>query len=102
FTIDALSDEEQIVAGQPFATWRWDVTPLYSGVHTLHLKVVAVVHIPERGDRATDIPVDDKPIQVRVDAWFATKTFVGNNWQWLWTVIVVPGAGLFWGLRRRK
>jgi Carboxypeptidase regulatory-like domain len=102
FTIDPLSDEEQIVAGLPFATWRWDVTPLYSGVHTLHLKVVAVVHIPERGDRATDIPIDDKPIQVQVNAWFATKTFIGNNWQWLWTVIVVPGAGLIWGLRRRK
>lgn len=98
-------DEEQIITGipgRPYAEWKWEVTPLESGTHFLNIQVAAVVHIPERGEKTTDLPVAAKPIKVRVDPWFATKRFIGNNWQWLWAAIVVPAAGLFWKLKRKK
>jgi len=102
FNIDNLSVEEQTVAGKPFAQWDYDVTPLKSGTQSLHLQVIAIIHIPERGEKPFEVPVIDKPIQVRINPWFASKRFIANNWQWLWTVIVIPGGGLLWRFRRKK
>jgi hypothetical protein len=101
FAIEQFGTDEQIVKGRPFAQWSWDVTPLQSGKRSLHLQVTAVVSVAGR-DKTIGIPVIDKRIQVHISPWFASKRFVSNNWQWLWTVIVVPGAGLFWGLRKKK
>ncbi len=101
FAIEQFGADEQIVKGRPFAQWSWDVTPLQSGKRSLHLQVTAVVSVAGQ-DKTIGIPVIDKKIQVHISPWFASKRFVSNNWQWLWTVIVVPGAGLFWGLRKKK
>jgi len=101
FAIEQFGTDEQIVKGRPFAQWSWDVTPLQSGKRSLHLQVTAVVSVAGH-DKTIGIPVIDKRIQVHISPWFASRRFISNNWQWLWTVIVVPGAGLFWGLRKKK
>ncbi len=101
FAIEQFGTDEQIIKGRPFAQWSWDVTPLQSGKRSLHLQVTAVVSVAGN-DKTIGIPVIDKRIQVHISPWFASKRFVSNNWQWLWTVIVIPGAGLLWGLRKKR
>lgn len=96
------SGAEQVVAGKPFAQWDWYVTPLKSGDQNLTLTATATIYTPERGEKPAYYKTLEKPILVHVDRWRASKQFFANNWQWLWTVILVPGVGLLWGLRRRK
>ena len=101
FHIEKFSSEEQTVAGKPFAQWEWDVTPLRSGNQTLHLQASASIYVPGRGEKPVDIPVIHKSIQVKVDRWYATKEFVGNNWQWLWTALIIPLGGWLWQRKRK-
>lgn len=96
------SEAEQIVAGKQFAQWEWSVTPLKSGDQTLTLTAIAVVNIPGSGEKTADHKSFEKAITVHVDRWRASKEFLTNNWQWLWTVLLLPGIGLLWRMRRRR
>lgn len=102
FVIQKFSSDEQTVAGKPFAQWEWDVTPLQSGNHSLHLQVTATIYVPGRGEKPYDIPVLHRQIEVEIDAWYASKRFVGENWQWLWTTLVIPVGAWLWNKRRKK
>jgi hypothetical protein len=96
------SGDEQIVAGKPFAQWDWYVTPLKPGDLNLTLTATATIDVPGRGEKPAYYKTLEKPIKVHVDRWRASKQFFANHWQWLWTVILVPGLGLLWGLRKRR
>ena len=96
------TEPEQIVAGKQFAQWEWSVTPLKPGDQSLTLTAIAVVNIPGTGEKTADHKSFEKAIAVHVDRWRALKGFFANNWQWLWTVLLVPGAGLIWKLRRGR
>jgi hypothetical protein len=96
------TEPEQIVAGKQFAQWEWSVTPLKSGDQTLTLTAIAVVNIPGTGEKTADHKSFEKAIAVHVDRWRALKGFFANNWQWLWTVLLVPGIGVIWKLRRGR
>lgn len=104
FVVKPLSEEEQIVAKKGFSEWAFTVIPQKRGKWPLHLQVSAVIHAPWGGDKFRTYPVKDEVIQVKVTFWGAVGDFVADNWQWLWTTVLVP-VGL-WGLtrfrRRRK
>lgn len=102
FLIQRIGDEEQVVAGKPYAQWEWRVTPLQSGNQTLTLTATATIFLEGRGEKPIYHKTLEKPIIVRVDRWYTAKQFVANNWQWLWAVVVVPAAGLLWRLRKGK
>lgn len=101
FAIQNLNNEEQAVAGKQFAQWEWKVTPLASGNQELVLRASAVISTPNRPEKNVDIPVLHKTIKVRVDPFYASRRFISNNWQWLWTALVVPIAIAVWKLRKR-
>jgi hypothetical protein len=42
----SLSNEEQIVAGEGFTQWEWDVVPLKSGIQYLILCVTVRLKLP--------------------------------------------------------
>lgn len=102
FLIQRIGDEEQVVAGKPYAQWEWHVTPLQSGDQRLTLTATAKIFLPGRGEKPVYYKALEQPIVVHVDRWYTTKQFITNNWQWLWAVVIVPLAGLLWGIRRRK
>lgn len=102
FLIQAIGDEKQVVAGKPYAQWEWHVTPLQSGDQKLTLTATAIISLPERGEASIHYKTLEKPIIVHVDRWYTSSQFIANNWQWLWAVVIVPAAGLLWGLKKRK
>jgi hypothetical protein len=102
FLIQNIGEEDQVVAGKQYAQWEWHVTPLQSGDQKLTLTATAKIFLPGRGEKPIYHKTLEKPIIVQVDRWYASKQFIANNWQWLWAVVVVPAAGLLWGLRRKK
>jgi hypothetical protein len=104
FAITSKSSEEQIVTS-PYAQWEWYVQALKSGQHTLHLKVIASIKTPDRGEKALDITVYDKPISVDVSYRYVIGSFVGDsaNWKYLigsGSLITILGIAFGW-LRNR-
>jgi hypothetical protein len=99
FEILAVSPERQRVTAGEDTSWNWDVRPTRTGKLRLHVTLTGFLRIDgEREPRA--IRTFDHELDVRVK-WFARiSTFVGDNWQWLWTAILVP-IGL-WLARRRS
>lgn len=90
FNILSLSDEEQLVASSKYTQWAWDVIPLKAGSQVLHLSVTVIVPIPGHGDRQRTWPVIDKEINVKVNATHTMANWLGNNWQWFISTIIIP------------
>lgn len=100
FQITAITPEEQPV-GSSTTTWEWEVTPDSGGRRPLHLSVDAVISIGPDTRRWT-INTFERDVLVRVTVARRVKDFVGGNWQWLWTAIVVPAGGWMLVVRRGR
>jgi hypothetical protein len=107
FDIKALSHEEQIVAGEGFTQWAWDVTPLESGIQSLLLTVTVRIKIPNYGEERKDYPVFERKINVKVNPPYTIKKFIRSYWQWIITTII--GSGVIgwlvkklWKSRKKK
>ncbi len=99
FDITALNNEEQIVAGDHFTEWAWDVTPNEPGEQTLHLTVSVIVKIPNVTEARKDYPVRDRKVLVQVGPTYAVARFLGDYWQWIVTALGVPALGWGWKVR---
>lgn len=102
FAITPISDERQLVIKGKPNEWSFTVVPLKGGKYPLHLLISAVIRTPWGTDEYRDFPVKDEIIFVRVSPLSFTKSFLSNNWQWLWTTILIPLAALFWKRRKGK
>jgi len=81
FDIHSLSTEEQIVSGRDYSQWSWSVTPLSYGEQTLHFKISATIKLEGIGEKAIDIPVLDKKVNVTISPTFIIKsTAQGISW----------------------
>ncbi len=98
FKIAALGAEipREVKQGR-VCEWSWEVTPTQSGTQWLFLTIDAVVAIDGK-DTAEYEQFFKKAIKVKVTLSQRVASFVGNNWQWLWTVGLVPLGG--WLLAR--
>jgi hypothetical protein len=99
FDIKALSHEEQIVTGDGFTQWDWDVTPLKSGIQRLLLSVTIRIKIPNYGEERKDYPVFERPIKVKVNPIYSLKNLIKSYWQWIVSTII--GSGIIgWIIKR--
>jgi hypothetical protein len=96
--VKALTPDTQSVAGGPFAVWRWDVTGKSSG--TLTLTVIAHLTYPDGRDIPKVVKTETRKVEVATNPLAKLSAFVGSNWQWLMSVIVIPLALYFWKGRR--
>jgi len=99
FQITAVTPEKQGISGSEVTKWEWAVKPTKTGRHDLHLTLSAVFTV-EGISTSRVIRTFDKTIEVNVTLHQKTTNFLEKNWQWLWTVILIPVAGWLW--RRRK
>jgi hypothetical protein len=101
FEIQPETDEIQSVSSDQNTEWRWQIQPKRTGTLHLHLTLSAIVFV-----RSTQsfhaIRTFNSTFTIEV-GWFARLTdFLGGNWQWLWTAILIPVAGLSWGGYRKR
>jgi len=102
FEIIARTEEKKIIPPPPnFAKWRWDVTPLESGTHTLELYVTATICVESR-EKSYEHPVFERDIVVEVSPGGKFKGFVANNWQFIITTVLIPVAGWYLSRRAKK
>lgn len=98
FDMKALSHEEQVVAGEGFTQWDWDVTPLKSGIQTLLLTVTVRIKIPGYGEEKIDYPVFERQIKVKVSPIYSTINFIKSYWQWIVSAMIIPIIG--WAVKK--
>ena len=92
FEIVALGPAVQAIHPTERTRWSWTVTPLEAGKHELFLTFTALFELKgARGKRT--FKTFEHSIRVEVTPWNRVKIFARNNWQWLWTVLLVPIVG---------
>lgn len=92
FTITAVTDEEQIIPTTERSEWLWNVMPTSGGTQKLQLTLTAVLDVDGKQAKRT-IKTFQKEIEVEVPYSFLLSEFVSNNWQWLWSALLVPVGG---------
>jgi tetratricopeptide (TPR) repeat protein len=95
FKIDGVTPDTQAVSASAPTEWRWQITAEKEGVQALELSLNALVTIAG-GDTEYAVKTFDRPIHVQVTPGAKVKAFVSEHVEWLFGLIVVPVAGLFW------
>jgi hypothetical protein len=99
FKIETVTPEVQAVSATNVTEWKWEIEPTEPGSQRLHLTLSAQLHV--EGQRVPrTIRTFERTIEVHVTWSQKVSHFVANNWQWLWTTILIPIAG--WIIRKRK
>lgn len=101
FQITAKPPVEQTVDSLETAVWKWDVKAIEPGLHVLHLTLWAVLSINGK-DRSKVVKTFDHQLEIRVSMTNRVRSFMKDNWQWLWTAILVPVAGAIWAWWRHR
>jgi hypothetical protein len=102
FAVTSITPARQaVVPGEP-TEWRWQVKPEEAGTHSLFLTLTAFVEVGG-SERSKSIRSFEHTIVVEVRPFFArAEDFFADNWQWLWTALLVPLAGWLWRWKTMK
>jgi hypothetical protein len=101
FSIDPDEESEQVVAKSGFTTWSWDIEPIKTGTQYLRLRLFAVISF-EGSEKRYMVKRFERTLAVNV-AWSERVSgFFKDNWQWLWTALLIPIVGFLWGRRKRE
>jgi hypothetical protein len=99
FKIEAISPAVQLVSGQGVTEWRWEIEPTRVGTRRLHLTLSALIDL--KGiESPYAVRTFERSLDVRVTWGERLTGFVSDNWQWLWTALLIPLGG--WALSRRR
>jgi hypothetical protein len=101
FTISAVKPEIQGVSGQETTEWEWEVRPLSSGAHQLHLTINVILFV-NGVETPRSITTFDKKITVEVSLGQRVFSFIANNWQWLWTAVLIPVVAWLWKKKKTR
>jgi hypothetical protein len=101
FEILELTQVEQVVPENAFATWAWDVRPTDWGTQTLFVTVGVRLRLSAGKDEVRFAPVYKRDIKVRVNPPFEAVHFVKEHWEWVWASVLVP-VWIVWKKYRKK
>jgi hypothetical protein len=105
FLINLVSSSEQPVVGTQKGLWKWIVTANEPGLHPLSLEVSSRVLVDGEwlvcGIQEDELTVDVTAAPP-VPIYEKVVDFLIGHWEWFWTAIPVPIAGVLWKLYRKK
>jgi hypothetical protein len=102
FTITAITPEAQVVGVLETTEWRWTVKAVTPGQQFLHLTLSAVFALPDKSPTSLAVHTFDKRIDVTVSWYDPVIAFIGSNWQWLCTTLLLPVVGWLCGRYFRR
>lgn len=98
FEIRSITPSLQAVGlGEP-TEWRWEVKPLRSGIHNLHLDLSVLLTVSGT-TTPRSIKTFAEKVTVSVELTTVLSAFLQSNWQWLWAAVLVPAAVWLWKRR---
>jgi hypothetical protein len=101
FDIQRTSDARQPVASTGATMWGWSVEPTEPGTQSLHLTLTALLDVNGKEETYT-VKTLDRTWTVVVPWPERVTGFAGENWQWLWTAIILPLAAIVWRRLRMR
>ena len=101
FDIERTSDARQPVASTGVTMWGWSVEPTEPGTRSLHLTLSALIDVDGKEETYT-VKTFDRTWTVVVPWPDRVTGFAGENWQWLWTAILLPLAAIVWRRLRTR
>ena len=99
FEILSVTPDVQPISGRDTTEWKWDIKPKDFGNLPLHLSVNAKLLVDGQ-ERTRAIRTFDETVFVKITWPLSAIIFVRNNWQWLWTALVIPAVGWVWHRNR--
>ena len=102
FDIAPVTPAVQLVSNEAVTEWKWEVEPTKTGQRRLHLTLSALIDLDGK-DRTYTVRTFERTLDVNVTFGERLETFVSDNWQWLWTALLIPivGLGLRWRQQRK-
>ena len=89
----------QAVSQTVMTEWKWEIEPTKVGPQRLHLTLSALLTV--NGERTPRVIRSfEHAIEVHVTWRQNLAGFIGQNWQWLWTAILIPVVG--WVVQKRR
>jgi hypothetical protein len=99
FKIQAIAPEIQAVGEQEVTEWKWEIEATKTGTQRVHLTLSAFIDV-EGQQTSHAIRTFEQTLEIHVTWYDRTSGFIAENWQWLWTAILVPIGG--WILHKRR
>lgn len=101
FQINALTPEVQSISRSHLTEWQWVISPIDYGSQHLYLSIIAIFELDGQ-ERERMVQSYDKKLEVEVTWLQLGGLFISKNWQWLWTVIVIPLVGYLYKFFKRR
>lgn len=95
FQITAITTEEQAIGANDTVEWRWEIKPLTTGRHNLHLTLTAIFNVDGSTTRRS-LRTFDKSIEVEVTTRQIAIDFIEKYWQWILVAVLWPIASWIW------
>ena len=99
--VKPVTPDKQLISTKQVSEWRWTVTAVKPGAQRLQLRLDAVI-TQEGSERPLLVNTFNREIMISVSWRHSVAAFISNNYQWLWTAILIPMATLVWSLARMK
>jgi hypothetical protein len=99
FIIVPITSERQLIEKNNYTLWKWYITPLVKGENELILTVDIIIH-----DNQKTIEVFNGYINVISNDTIITNIikFLGNNWKWLLSTLLIPLIIFFYKKEKRN
>lgn len=99
FKVVAITPEEQPISHFETTKWEWELVPLKTGKHQIHVTVNAEVQV-EGVRKVRSIETFRETVEIEITAWQVIKFWIANYWQWSFTTLILP-LGL-WLYKKKK
>lgn len=96
FKIDKLNGQDQIIESDHYTEWNFSVTPQKAGKRMLMLKVNLYT---ENGSK--ELVFEDE-IVVKNRISVHVRTFWEDNWQWVFSALLIPIFMYFWSRKKKS
>jgi len=99
FNVVAITPEEQPVSHTSVTEWQWELIPLKTGKHEIHVSVNAEVNV-DGASKVRNIETFSETIVIEITPWQVIRGWLSQYWQWLFTTLILP-LGL-WAWKKFK
>lgn len=89
FNVIAITPEEQPVSHTSVTQWQWELIPLKTGKHEIHVSVNAEVNV-DGNSKVRNIETFSETIVIEITPWQVVRGWLSQYWQWLFTTLILP------------
>jgi hypothetical protein len=96
FEIVKSNDDSQNIETDEYTEWVYGITPIKSG----RLKLNIVISIIKKDSKKQIVYIDS--VFVKANPARNVNDFLGENWKWIMTTIIIPIVGWYYNKKRKK